>query len=299
MTVRIVFNTTFEEGTRAISRASENLADAQRQVASGRRLNQISDDPLGATAAVSEHTTLARIDAYTGASEAAAYRLGLADAVLTDVIEQLTAAQSLALGARGSAATQPQRDAVANQLLSIRNALMSDINTQIQGTYLFSGSRVTTAPFAPSGPGISAYQGDSTPLTADIGTNRTVDISMDGGSIFQGTDSSHVLDVLATLAAAVTAGDAAAISSSVDAINRAFERAISAQAALGNGLRALDDNRGQLTAARTAATARLSTIEDADLAQAAARMAQADTAYRAALQAMATNGRLSLLDYLR
>lgn len=299
MTVRIVFNTTFEEGTRAIARAAEQLIDAQRQVASGRRLNQLSDDPLGATAAVSEHTTLARIDAYSGASDAAAYRLDLADAVLTDVIEQLTAAPTIALGARGSSATEAQRAAAANQLLSIRDALLSDINTQIQGTYIFSGAQVTTAPFASSGSGISAYQGDVEPLSIDIGAHRTVAITLDGGSIFQGGDTSHVLDALTALASAVVAGDAAGIAAGVDAITRTFDRAVTAQATVGNGLRALDDNRGQLTAARRAATTRLAKVEDADLAQAAARMAQADTAYRAALQAMATSGRISLLDYLR
>jgi flagellar hook-associated protein 3 FlgL len=297
--VRIVFNTTFEEGIRSITRASENLVEAQRQVASGRRLNQLSDDPLGATVAVSEHTTLARIDAYSGASDAASYRLGLADAVLTDVIEQLTAAQTIALGARGTSATQAQRDAAANQLLSIRDALLSDINTQIQGVYLFSGSQVTTPPFVAGGSGMSAYQGDSTPMTIDVGEHRAVAITVDGGSLFQGGDASHVLDALTALAAAVTAGDATGIAAGADAINRTFDRAVAAQASVGNGLRALDDNRGQLTAARTAATTRLSKVEEADLAQAAGRMAQADTAYRAALQALATSGRISLLDYLR
>ena len=122
LTVRIVFNTAFEEVTRAMQRAAESLADAQRQVSTGLRMGRLSDDPLSAAAAVDEHAELDRLDAYQGAGDAASYRLGLADNVLTDIVNQLTAAQTTALSARGSSATQVQRDAAANELLAIRDS---------------------------------------------------------------------------------------------------------------------------------------------------------------------------------
>ena len=49
--MRIPFNTAYEEGTRALNRAGETLADAQRQLSSGRRINSPSDDPLGTSTA--------------------------------------------------------------------------------------------------------------------------------------------------------------------------------------------------------------------------------------------------------
>jgi flagellar hook-associated protein 3 FlgL len=297
--MQITFNTSFEDGIRAISRASEALAEAQRQVASGRKLNQPSDDPLGAAAAVAEHANLTRLDAYSGAADAASSRLGLADAVLSDVINQLTAAQGTALGARGSSVTQAQRDAAANQILSMRDALLSDVNTQIQGVYLFSGSKSNVAPYATAGSGFTGYRGDSAVQTIDIGTSRSVSITLDGGQIFQGSDATHVLDAMTSLAAAISAGNDAGISAGVDALKRAFDRATTAQAAVGNGLRALDDNQAELTAIRTQATSRIANIENADLAESASRMTEAQTAYRAALAAMANTGQMSLMDYLK
>lgn len=297
--MRVMFNSAFDDGMQALSRASESLADAQRQVASGRRLNRLGDDPLGSAVAVTEHAQLARIDAYSGASDAASYRLGLADAVLSDVITQLMAAQTAALGARGSSATQAQRDAAASQILSMRDALMADINTQVQGAYLFSGSRTGAAPYTAAGAGYSTYQGNTAPLTVDIGASRSVAITFDGGQILQGSDPVHLLDAMTALAAAVSAGDAAGIADGVSALERGFDRATAVQAQVGNGLRSLDDNRAELTAARTQATARVGAVENADLADAASRMTQADTAYRAALAAIATTGRVSLMDYLK
>jgi flagellar hook-associated protein 3 FlgL len=297
--MRVIFSTSFDDGTRAISRAAEMLNEAQRQVSTGLRIGRPSEDPLGTAAAVGEHAEIDRLDAYKGAGDAASYRLGLADTVMTDVVSQLTSAQTTALSARGSSATQAQRDAAANELLAIRDALMGDINTTFQGAYLFSGSNVTVAPYAVSGGAISAYQGDSNPTSFDVGSNRPVASTFDGGAIFQGSDSTHVLDTLTAIAAAVSAGDAAAIDSGVQALNRAFDRATAAQARIGNDLRTVDDTRAIVSAAHVGATTRLSSIEDADLAEASSRLSQAETAYRAALSAMSTLGRISLMDYLK
>ena len=49
---------------------------------------------------------------------------------------------------------------------------------------------------------------------------------------------------------------------------------------------------------RIAAMSRVSTFEDANLAEAVSSMNRADTAYKAALGAVSTAARVSLLDYL-
>jgi flagellar hook-associated protein 3 FlgL len=297
--MRIAFNTSFEEAARAVNTAAAALADAQRQLSSGRRIGTPSDDPLGTSTAITEHAALARIDAYTRAADAVGSRLGLADAVLSDIVIQLTAAQSTALSARGSSATPAQRQAAANELLAIRDAIMSDVNTTLQGQYLFSGSNVLVAPYARTAVGISAYQGNTSAARIDVAGGREVAGTFDGGAILQGSDPQHVLDALTALAAAVAAGDSAATDNGVGAVSRAFDRAVLAQTRVGNDLRALEDVHLQLTAAGESSMTRLSRIEDADLAATAARLAQSETAYRAALAAVAQTLRLSLLDFIK
>jgi flagellar hook-associated protein 3 FlgL len=297
--MRISFNTAFEEGTRAINKAAESLTEAQRQLSSGRRIGSPSDDPRGTSTAITEYATLNRVDAYAHAADVLSSRLGLADAVLSDIITQLTAAQSTVLSARGSNTTPAQRQAAATELLSIRDAIMSDVNTQLQGQYLFSGSNVLVAPYANPGGPISPYQGDASVARIDIAAGRDVAATFDGGAILQGADPQHILDALTDLAAAVAAGNDAGIASGVDAVSRAFDRATLAQTRVGNDLRTLDDVRGQLTVARLGSVARLSKVEDVDLAAASASLTQAETAYRAALAAVAHTLKLSLLDFMK
>lgn len=297
--MRIPFGSSFDSGIRAISDAAEALASAQQQIASGRRLTRLSEDPIAAAGSIAEHATLDRLRFYESAGDAAASRLTLTDTVLSDIVSQLQAAQTTALSARGSAQTQSQRDAAANELIAIRDALMSDINTKFQGAYLFSGSESTTAPYVDTGTGISAYQGDTDASAVEVSTGRSVASTFDGSALLQGGDAAHVLDALTDLAAALVANDQAAIDSGVAAVERAFDRAVAAQARIGSDLRALDDARLVIVGAKNSSIARLSSLEDADLAEAATRLSQADTAYRAALAAVSTLGRISLMDYLK
>ncbi len=297
--MRVVFNSIYADGVSAIQKAAEALTEAQRQISSGRRIAQPSQDPLGSASAILEHVALSRLDSYGSAADAAAYRLGLADSALSDIVNQLTAAQTTTLSARGSAQTQAQRDAAAQELLAIRHALLGDINTQFQGAYIFSGAEVDAPPFAQSGSTFSPYQGDAVQTQIDIGNGATATISFDGGAIYQGSDSQHILDVLGNLSTAVAAGDDAGIQAGLDAISRAFDRSTSAQAVVGNDLRRVDEARLRTLTDRTGVISRLSSIEDADLAAAAAKLAQADTAYKAALSSLAMIGRVSLMDYLR
>jgi flagellar hook-associated protein 3 FlgL len=281
-----------------VTQAADSLSEAQRMVSSGRRVGRPSGDPLGTVTAISEYGTRDRLDAYKATGDAAESRLSVADSVMTDIVSQLTYAQTTALAARGSSQTQAQRNAAGNELLAIRDAILGDINTRFQGEYLFSGSEVTVAPFAASGGGFTAYQGDATPSRVEVKAGRMVAAGFDGARIFQGSDPDHVLTVLTDLSAAVIAGDSTAVAAGVDALQRAFDRATAAQAEIGNDLKIIESSRVSLSDDTLGVTARLSSIEDADLAAAASSLSQAETAYRAALTSMSTVGKMSLMDYL-
>lgn len=83
------------------------------------------------------------------------------------------------------------------------------------------------------------------------------------------------------------------------AVERAFARTQRAIGALGADEQSIDEATFRLASMKRAAETRRASLEDADLVEAATRMSQADTAYRAALAAVSTAERQSLLDYLR
>ena len=298
--MRVVFTTQFTQAADEINRTAADLAAAQQQVSSGRRITRPSDDPTAASSTVTDHATLGTLDAYSKTADTAASRLAVVDTTLSDIVNKLAAAQTAAISARGSIQNQSQRDAAAASLQGITDALVSDFNAQFHGAYLFSGSLATTAPYTIGAGGVvSSYQGNAATMSVDLGKGHTLQVAFDGGSIAQGGDPTDVFAVLATLITAVKAGNDVGIGQGLDALGRATDRTNFAQAQVGAGLNALDDARARLSTERLGVGAQLSKTEDADMASALTKMSQADTAYRAALGAFSRIGSVSLMDYLR
>jgi flagellar hook-associated protein 3 FlgL len=295
--MRVIFDP-LRDGLAAINTASSDLQRAQLQVATGRRLQGASDDPHATQQAILERSTIGHIDAYTKTSDSAAARLSTADSVLNTFGEKLTAALVTGQSARGTDIDPTARAAAAEHIRGLRSSLVGDINTQFNGTYLFSGTRTDQAAYAQVG-GVWTYQGDAQVVEVDIDNGRAVAISFNGRAIAQGSDTVDVFTALDQLAAAVEAGDNDAIGTALDAVGRAFDRTQRAIGSLGADERSIDDaTLGRMTR-RQAADVRRSAIEDVNMAEALTRLSQSDTAYRAALGAVSTAERQSLLDYLR
>ena len=297
--MRISSNSDFLNAMASIEKAAADLARWQARVASGRLVNTPADDPAAAARSVEEHAELAALGQYARATELAAARLSAADSVLSDIIERLTTARAATTAALGTTATAASREAVARELEGLSDALLADMRCNLRGTYLFSGSASLTAPYERVGGIVSGYLGDGNAVSVDIDRTRSVAVSIDARAITQGADPSDVFTVLSDLAAAVRAGDQAGMTAGLDGLKRAFDRAVACQTAVGTDLASLSDQGLRLTTLKQAAVKRVSKDEDVNLAEAISRMARADTAYQAALSAIGSRSRLTLLDYLR
>ena len=286
------------DGIPAINTAQAALAQAQQQVSTGRAWQSVAADPAAASRAVGEHTELSVIDAYKSTANAVASRQSAADSTLTDIIQQLTSAMASLTGAQGSTATQATRDAAADSLTGVRDAIASDVNTTYQGTYIFSGSQVTKAAYANTG-GVWTYQGDNTPVSVSINTGTKVADTWDGQAILQGSDSTDLLTTLDTLATAVRSGDAAGMSAGMTALQSAFGRATQAQDRLGTDENSVTNATSRLTTLSLATDTRRSQDEDANMAAAVSQMSQAQTSLQAALATVAHASQLTLFDFLR
>jgi len=286
------------DGLGAINTASAQLQQAQIEAATGKRIRKPSDDPAGAQQALAERAELGAIDAYQHSADSASARLAAADSALGDMVDKLTQAVSTVMSVRGSSVQPAVRASAATTLVGIRDAILADLNTSFQGNSVFSGGKVDQPSYALVG-GVWTYQGDTNVVQVDVDRVRTVTIGFNGQSLAQGSDAEDVLTTIDKMIAAVTSGDETAMAAGSDALNRAFDRANQAQGRLGADESAIADTQVRLTMRHTSVDARRSKLEDANMAEALTRMSQADTAYKAALGAVSSVEKLSLLDYLQ
>lgn len=293
--MRVTFNQMFRNGVADILNAAEELARRQREVSSLKKVQVPSDDPSASGAIVGERAEVRLVDQYVRATDSVDSRLSVVDSVLTDIIKNIETTLVRASAGRSSFLNQTQRDALALDIEGLRDAILTDVNQQFRGTYLFSGTQATTPPFSKDAAGVvQAYAGNADTTEIDVDGRRAVEVTLDGGAVV-----ASLFDDITALANAVRAGDTAAVETGMQAMQAAFDRAVNAQSRVGNGLATLEDHRGRLSDIRRASEARRASLEEANLAESITKMQQADTAHRAALGAVSSTARLSLLDFLR
>ena len=294
--MRVTFQTV-NDGIAAVNTAAEQFAKAQRQVETGRRMENPSDDPAAAMRVIQGTNEIATLDAYTRANDTASSRLTVLDTVLGTIVDRLSQAQAAAAQGRGTTADTPTREALAAKLAGIRDGLVSDFNATFRGTALFAGAEVQATAYARVA-GVWTYQGDASEVTVDIGRNHGATISLDGQSIAKGGDALDVFTAFDGMITAVVAADEAGMAAGMDALRRTFDRAVRAQSLVGVDMQGVDDEQRNLSSFKLANLQSVSKDRDANLAAAITEMNQADTAYRAALQAVGATAKVSLLDYL-
>lgn len=297
--MRITFQSQYTNASAAINEASNQLIDIQRQVSTGRRVSKPSDDPSATSSAINERSQMAQVEQYSRAANSMASRLNVTDTVMSNIIQKYTAAQSTVMSARGSGRTPAELEAAAQKLEGIRASLVTDFNTTFHGTYLFAGAAATTKPYVEGvGGTVAPYAGSTSEVAVDVGQDRAVTVGFDGDAIARGADVDDIFAVLEDLIAGVRAGDATAMEAGAEGIASAFDRASAAQTRIGVALNAIESEQSRLTEMKLAATKRLSDLEDADMVAAISSMRRAEAAYEAALGAVGSANRVSLMDYL-
>ena len=297
--MRVTFNSSYRDGIKAVNANAMELAARQKEVASGKRINCPSDDPTGAVNAIAERSEIAVMDRYEQAADSVTSRLTVVDSLLSELNDQLTSAKVTVTGAQGSTATADSRSAAADQLDGIKEAVLTAMNTQYRGTYLFAGSASTTRPFTVQGKTVSAYQGSGEPIAVDVDRQVSVRSGVAGDAITKGTDASDVFTVLDQVTAAVRSGDAAGMQTGLAALGRALDRAATAQSRVGTDLATVQTQQQELQTRRLGDVSRLSSIEDSNMAESISSMTRAETAYKAALSALGSTQTNSLLDYIK
>jgi flagellar hook-associated protein 3 FlgL len=295
--MRVTFNEQ-HGGVAAMQTAASALAQAQRVVTTGKRVNVASDDPEAARKVVQERAHLSALDAYQHSADTAASRLAAADSALGGIIELYTQALASAAGGRGTTADASARYAIASAIRGIRDGVVTQINSQFGNRPLFAGSAPEGRAYEATAGGWT-YNGTSSVIQLEVQRERVVAITFDGQAVLQGDDAVNILDAIDALAAAVESGDDAGVAAGMSALERAMARATRAQGRLGADEQGVADATAQLSTLRLASESRRAKAEDANLAEAITNLSAADTAYQAVLLAVSREERLSLLDYLR
>lgn len=283
----------------SLARAQYEQEIALQQMSSGRRISVPSDDPDGMSRWIQTRSQIARNDQFVQNVAGIKALYHTADSTLSSVV--LAMNRAISLGVRGANGTnsQPDRDAVAQEIRGIEDDILTLANVSFAGGYVFSGTATRTQPFRKdSATSEIVYDANSGVVEASIGENQSVPLNVPGNELFMAPGAS-VFQSLHNLASALESGDEDAIASATSAVRAAFDHLSAKRVFYGNAIQQLEAHVISLGAEKIQLASQENDIAGVDSAEAITRLLNAETARETMLKAAGTISRLSLLDFLR
>ena len=291
-----------------LNAVSTRLSKTQQKIASNKEISRPSDDPFDASRAMALRQSLAATrQQQRNAQDAAGWQDATEQSLgqITDLVHR--ARELIVRGATDSADAE-DRVAIATELVQIVESVKQNADATYRGSYLFSGSKTDTVPYA-QGP-VDAYAGDEAGLDPlvpgvlrEIGPGVTMQINTVAREFLgdgQAAGDGKLLDTLRGAVDALRADDATTLRDTELAdLDENLDSLLEVRARNGARSNRLDSAITRLSEVEESAVKQLSQTEDADIAKTLIDFNSQQAAYQSALRAGASLVQTSLLDFLR
>ena len=175
----------YDRGVDNIERQQSELSRNQERIASGKRIQTPSDDPVGAAQTVTLTQSKDRLAQYGANIDAAKDALAQNDSVLSQVQDVLQSIRTSAVSANNASLSDADRKSIADDVAGRLQQLITLANSRDgDGRYLFAGYGNATQPFATDAAGTVVYNGDQGQRTLDVAPGRNMPVAFDGSSAF-------------------------------------------------------------------------------------------------------------------
>ncbi len=173
-----------------ITRQQGDLLKVQNQLSTGQRVVLPSDDPVAAAAALEVSQANAQVTLNQSAQGTATDALSSMDSTLGSIGDLFSYVNEQAIQAGSAALSQSDKDAMAQDIQSKFDSLMSMANTtDADGEYVFAGFKSDVQPFTGSLSGVT-YSGDQGQRTIPVSSTRNMPVSLSGDQVFMNIQTS-------------------------------------------------------------------------------------------------------------
>jgi len=276
-----------------LANITEELAKASEVVSTTKRINHLSDDPVGLNQVLNIKSLLSNIDQLGRNINTGKSWLVAGESALTSVQDLLTDTRALCVQMASANVGTSEREAAVSTVQNTLDELVSLANTEINGRYIFAGSDTDSTPFDASG----NYSGDNNPFALKIGKDTTIEVGSDGEAVFK-SSSNDVFQTLTDLITALQGNDIGGIQAALTNLENNADHIATNIADQGSKMRRMEMKENILSDLQLSNTERMSNLEDADIAEAIVVLKAKETAYQAALAAASRVLNVSLVDYM-
>lgn len=300
-----------------IMNQSSDYNKLSEEAASGKKLTEPSDDASAARQVLSINTQLSQLNGYLGNMSTASEELKTLDSSLSSLDDLVQNASDLATQAANGTYSSTDLADIKTQVDSIIDSVVSLSNTKFNGNYIFSGTDTSTPAYTvtkdTSGhiTGIT-YNGTSSSgdyeRKVNISDGVNVTINTTGDEVFgeyaedssgNVTKATGILGTLMTLSNALGKSDQTAVSGTLNSLTTEMSDTLAVQAKFASVSNKFDLTETSINTTVTNLTEYKSNLEDADLSEVLAELAESKVALQAtySVTSQMLQG-MSILNYL-
>jgi flagellar hook-associated protein 3 FlgL len=291
-----------------LNQTEARITQDQKQISSGVRVSQASDDPAAVSSIVNYQQEISRVTQVQKNMNTASSTASAADSALQSASSLLD--QLVSIGAQGSSATTSAatQASLASRVQEIAQQFVSLANTSSDGKYIFGGDSATTQPYTfdwtqPKGVVQNSTAG-STGVLTDAGGNQIV-AGMTAQQIFDAQNPDGTSATGNVFQAVYDLGTALALPNNQAAIVTATQEIKDAVTHIGQVTTTYGNTENWIQSATADASDRLvglqqglSAVRDTDVAAVAVQLTTDNAALQASMSAHATLSNKSLFSFL-
>lgn len=295
-----------------LASTSDSMLQANQVISSGKRINRISDDPVGQVSVMSLRSSLDHIEQMERNINMGRSWLNAGETAMSQIQNILTDTKVLCIEMANATQNASTRAIAAEEVEGFLQQVLSLSNTQVDGRYIFSGTKTDTAPYSlgtdADGDTSVDYNGNTTEFKVNIAKGIDVEVGRVGTDIFGGdpiadwgdpaAGTDNIFKTLLDLKETLLNDDVSGIQTAMAELDDQMNRLGSLISDTGAKENRLDVKENIIQDLRLVTTDRKSTLEDADIAEAIMNLKARETAYQAALASASKVMNLSLVNFL-
>jgi flagellar hook-associated protein 3 FlgL len=289
-------NASLQHLVSSLSDMNDRQTRISNEMSSGVRLSALSDDASAAGQSVTMSSNLRRADSFIATANTVGSRMQASDTALSSAATQISSAIATAIGALNDTASSTAKATAAQQLVSIRESLLSLANSSYSGSCLFGGS-ATATPFTEASDGTVTYAGNTQTSSIVLNSGAKLQSSLAGSNVFTASGAS-VFGALNSIITALQSGSSTPSATLVGNLRTALDNVTSQRAVLNTAQNRLSSESDYITSQKTNLSAQQSTLLSADTATLATELSAVTTQRSALLSTIGIVQKGSLFDYL-
>ncbi|MEK5035988.1 flagellar hook-associated protein FlgL [Paenibacillus sp. FSL R7-0302] len=290
-----------------LNRNARTMNDTQLQLATGRKINKPSDDPVGITYSLRYRADLSANEQFQENVDDATSWLEFNDTVLTqtgDVIQRLRE-----LSVKGASGSNPQEalDSINAEVKQLKEQLIDISNSQFKGKYIFNGQQYDVQPYkfatgadgTPDTSGAASVVTDKGLLNYSVGDSVQLPINITGSDVFGGNEEDNIFAVIDKITTALANGTTSEVSTQLGNLDSRINKILTVQAEVGAKANRIELMKNRLSDMEVNLTDLQSKTEDGDYAELLMKSKIQENIYNASLSVGSKIIQATLVDFIR